>query len=92
MQGDRPWPASSTTKSSRRSTRFCSPYGGVRAGIALAAPGAIAATTLLGGLNDCLLRVDETRWFNPGATVRIDDGQTVGIRHRALGRGRGACA
>jgi hypothetical protein len=55
--------------------RYGTVYAGVRAGDEWQRPVRLL-NSVRGGM-DCLLDVDERRWFNPGATVQVSDGQTT---------------
>jgi len=55
--------------------RYGSVYSGVRAGRQWQRP--VRVLTPIEGGKTCRIEVDETRWFAPGTTVRITDGQTV---------------
>lgn len=47
-------------------------------------------TSAVTGGESCVIAVDDAHWFNPGATVRIDDGRTVELAlvEDVLGSGR----
>ncbi|MBI5433454.1 MAG: hypothetical protein HZA52_11550 [Planctomycetes bacterium] len=68
--------------------RHGSTFAGVRAGHEWQC--ATRLTTAVTGGETCVLGVDDAHWFNPGATVRIDDGKTVefGLVEDVLGSGR----
>lgn len=55
--------------------RFGSVHAGVRAGREWQRP--VRVLTPVEGGKTCRLEVEETRWFAPGTTVRITDGQTT---------------
>lgn len=59
----------------RRIEEGGSVYAGVRAGHVWQRPSRVL-NSVRGG-QDCSLRLDQTRWYNPGTTVQITDGQTV---------------
>ncbi len=50
-------------------------YAGVRAGHEWQRP--VRLSTAVSGGTTCEIGVDETRWFNPGATIKIEDGKTI---------------
>ncbi len=66
---------------------FASAHGGVRAG-ATWQRAARLTTKIVGGV-DGRLRVDNARWLNPGATVRVTDGENseLALVQNVLGNG-----
>lgn len=59
----------------RRLRELGTTHGGLRAGVRWQR--AARLTTKVEGGKDGRLRVDDARWFNPGATVRIRDGEST---------------
>jgi hypothetical protein len=68
-------------------SRWCSVYGGLCAGREWQRP--VRLMNGIKGGRDCALQLDEARWFNPGTTVRVSDGQSTeyGIVSRVDGTG-----